>query len=220
MPTYQLGNIVFPTKSAALKYTQLFLRNYDSHQNKQEVLNANREWICDLLSRHPRFAEKIGTVDDILDVQVVKSLGNNCFCIIKTDGTHETISYKKCFVASSSTQSIHEALRWCIHDQIKAYRDKIFSENEQIICCVSGRILRDDKYSQVDHDYNLLTFQQIISDWCCAEKIDLSTLKVTKRQSIWELSDKNLLTSFQDYHKSVAKLRVIHCDANVRNGKS
>lgn len=88
----RLGDMLFATLRAAKQHVQNILWKY---QPGQIVDDKDSAIISAVLSRHPKSGDKIGCGVTGFEVRLRK-FGARCFNVVRSDGTTEDFSYKKC----------------------------------------------------------------------------------------------------------------------------
>lgn len=87
-----VGEVRYDSYIAAQHIFSEMLQRY---RPKDNVNNVDAALLHDLIKRHPRSGAKIGL--GIAHFQVrTKKHGAKCFHIVRTDGTVEEFSYKRC----------------------------------------------------------------------------------------------------------------------------
>lgn len=158
---YTLGDKNFKTKKEMTE----FVSNYVKHSVPGEkVLQKDRSWIIELLSKHPRFKEKS---DKMTDIIVDKTSGVHHFALVLEGGHREDISFHKCLKPSLNTSEaqVKSAFRASIKGQIEIFRSEKFAAQNEIRCPVTGITLRDDADTHIDHDYTVLPFRTLLENF-------------------------------------------------------
>lgn len=87
-----IGDVRYVSGAAAQRIFSEMLGRYRPREN---VNNVDAAFLRDLIKRHPHSAAKIGL--GIADFEVrTKKHGAKCFHIVRSDGTVEEFSYKRC----------------------------------------------------------------------------------------------------------------------------
>jgi hypothetical protein len=87
-----IGNLTFPTKSAATEHFRQMLNNYYFGGRISEEDAAQ---LASLLAMHPDVEEKIGSGIDYFSVRLA-DFGTRCFEVVRTDGTAIDFSFRWC----------------------------------------------------------------------------------------------------------------------------
>lgn len=86
-----LGGKTFASKKDAI----FFIRQLLNREPLATVREPFHSFLCDLVSRHPRAAEKIGAGIDHFTIGIA-DYGTLCFYLHRVDGTRTDFSYLKC----------------------------------------------------------------------------------------------------------------------------
>ncbi len=87
-----IGSHSFGTQAAAVTFIQEVLYR---HQLLKPINGADHEFLLDLLNKHPRKAEKIGSGVKYFTVEKAQG-GTQCFYITRVDGSRSDFSFMKC----------------------------------------------------------------------------------------------------------------------------
>lgn len=87
-----LGCISFDKQGDALTFFQRILQNYVPGE---QLSSEDERYVGELFKRHPDYPTKVGSGVKYFEV-MPKQYGSQCFCAVRTDGTKEGFSYKKC----------------------------------------------------------------------------------------------------------------------------
>lgn len=87
-----LETLEFKNQSLALEFFRAMLNGYIPGER---VVPDDSSLLAELFKRHPDYASKVGTGIDHYEV-MPGEYGTQCFCVIRTDGSKEDFSYKRC----------------------------------------------------------------------------------------------------------------------------
>jgi hypothetical protein len=215
----ELGHRTFPTKTAAIEYFRSLL----AHHAVGDVLCEGSPDFGDvraLLERHPERDQKVGCGIESFIIR----LDNNkhkMFWLRRSDGTETDFSFYSCVKGHgpSLRQEFAEAARFSIHREIRAHKERYFSENSDAAglapCQETGQpmVFAD---AQVDH--HPITFDYIIDRF-------LETLGVSPSREILSApTDRQQTTTFVcadterhfvQFHRDHATLLVVHKSVNL-----
>lgn len=88
----EIDGYKFARKADALAFMKVMLNRYSPGDTVDE---ADARFLAEALSRHPEARGKIGSGLRRFEVRAAK-YGTQCFWIIRSDGSEEDFSYKKC----------------------------------------------------------------------------------------------------------------------------
>lgn len=219
----EISDKVFKTKKDATAFIQSILYKYPLNE---PVIGDDLIFICDLLERHPDKDEKIGVGVKSIITEKDTTFGRTThFSIIRIDDSKVDFSFVKCLTPSLSEpiKLFRSSARRAVADQIVSFRDNFFIEkqdgNGNVACALTG-VLIDKNSSHVDH-VPPDTFYKIVSDFITANNIDVDSIKFIETvDGIGrEFADDDSKSAFTDYHRSVAKLRIVSPLANLKQKK-
>ncbi len=90
--SHTIGGHTFPTTTAAEEFIQTLLH---ARPLREIVAEPDHSFLCDLLSRHPDAAEKIGTGVRHFTAEPSKG-GKRCFYVTRVDDSKMDFSTGKC----------------------------------------------------------------------------------------------------------------------------
>jgi hypothetical protein len=164
----------------------------------------------ELFKNHPEYPDKVKNVVDIAIVN--NKLINKYFelQLIKNDGTTDDISYKKCIYKPSTNNSLKQAMRYAIKDQIFDYKDSC----DELICEICG----SEQNIQIDH---VILFKQLYD---CFLKQNTLIIPTTFDNTYFNSAkfkefDKEFVNSWSNYHKKHAILRCLCNKCNQSRNK-
>lgn len=166
-----------------------------------------QEFLIAMLERHPEAESKIGVGVDHFTI-LSNGYGDKdyckVFCIVRTDGSTETFSYKNCLKPKSCVELAYMALRREVSDQVIAVKTRAFSQADTIVCPIVKKLEGRDvpitfTTSHVDHNPE---FKDIVDSFLCSECIELDDIRT--EQSATELAkvmvDRELAARWKSYH--------------------
>lgn len=175
--------------------------------------------LIDLIRYHPEADEKIGCGIKGFKVVREKTYGHKRFEIIRTDGTTSDFSYVKCCSGSPEThrQLVIKAMRCEVRDQITDFFRETFSACDSLICPLNGSVVTQKNY-HVDHAPPN-TFQRMATDFLAGENVD--AMVITDGDSHGNFADRffkdrTIAISWQNYHRSHARLRIVSSIGNLQ----
>lgn len=150
---------------------------------------------------------------------------NRQFFILREDGSDTDFSYYKAISESKTNMArIKEILRASIKDQTVAYKMEYFIKNEDsrgfVLCEETGLKLKM-KDSHIDHYPK--QFDEIVQEWADKYNVvseDVKLIPPGDNATVWGMADNKLLLSFQEYHLSQARYRIVLNKVNLQRKKS
>jgi len=183
--------------------------------NGNKLTHDDKVFLISVFKNHSDWDSKKGS--NPKDIIIEKtSWGNNCFFILREDGTKTDISYIKALTKPSHKKEVLIALRYAVKDEIYNYRlnNIVFGETK---CAISNEILFKDN-THIDH-YNL-TFNELAKNWL--RNKDLNSIKVNESiDNSYDtyLLDKDLEADFIKYHNENTNLRGVTKTVNLSLNK-
>lgn len=210
-----LGHLRFAKQGEALDYFKNLLNRYSPGDTISAADYADVEA---LLSGHPRAQEKIGTGIAALLVDRDPERGQ-CFHVLRTDGSKENFSYKKCIAGDPAPfTAFSAACRRVVDSELDAFKRTYFAKNQnadgKVKCPETKRWIAWDE-AHVDHK-SPHSFSVIVKFFVSSQGINLTQVAYN-RAGLYghELADASLAAAFQSWHKKNAVLRVIDSGRNL-----
>jgi hypothetical protein len=215
--TVEVGKHRWEYQKDALKYYRDILNSYDTGD---VVIDEDFNEIYDLLKNHPNAEQRIGAGVASIIVDAT-DYGGKCFHIIREDETKENFSYSKAVKGEASfftnfCMACRKAIEQdMINVKIEYFVDKKGFIKETSKCQETG-IKITMETAHVDHRQPN-TFSVIVDRFIELNSIDIEKVQYCAESQYGKVFvDKNLSEKFRDYHKNIAKLRVVIKDNNLR----
>jgi hypothetical protein len=204
---FRIGSREFRSKEQAKAAIREVLYRYELGESTNET---DREFLSDLLRLHPDAGRKIGA--GIKQFQVRNNTGTRGFWVVRRDGTETDFSFLECLGASSHTQKVRDAMRHAIADQRDEFRNKVFAAGDAT-CAITGVLLAHDT-CHVDHFDP--TFEVLADEFAFGEGGYEAVEVVSEDGMIGSrLVDGRLQKSWQEFHRTRARLRLVTKEANL-----
>lgn len=210
-----LGHLHFEKQGDALAYFKDVLNRYSPGDTIAPSDYADAEA---LLSGHPRAQEKIG--DSIASLVVDHDQeGGQCFHVVRSDGSKENFSYRKCIAGDPEPfTAFSAACRRVVDADIDTFKRRYFNEKQnadQKVKCPETKRWIGWEEAHVDHK-SPQSFSVIVKFFASAQDIDLTQVAY-KRDGLYgnELADPSLAAGFHSWHKKNALLRIIDGGRNL-----
>ncbi len=223
--SFQILQKTFQTKAELKDFTKAILNKYELNIT---IAMADFTFISELLKRHPEYELKIGSG---IRAIIIRTDGNwkktRCFHIQRTDGTETDFSYINCIDNDTSKEPMRMfklSARSAIEEQIVSYLSSYISrtkDNNDFVVCQKSQTKIHKGQATVDH-IPPITFDKIVTDFLRIKSIDPSQIDYMgfgDNEYNKEFKEENLRTEFADYHRQVAKLRVISKQENLTQKK-
>lgn len=218
-----LGAVEFSNKKEALEFFKDMLNRY---RNNQKIDENDEVMLFELIGRHPEALQKIGCgIDHFYKAPTDK--GTSCFWIKRKDGSSTDFSYISSVNAKGKTmlQEFSEACREAVRDSLEQAKDKFFEQygdgDGKVECEITGDKIA--KYeSHLDHK-KPMTFQVIVQTFIAANRITPAPEMMSIAQDsqfVTTFVDQGIVDAFREFHKNVAKLRIIGAKKNLSLGGS
>jgi len=162
-----------------------------------------------ILQKHPNYASKTENIDYwFVGLTAFNKKG---LFIMKKDGTTDGFSYRVCVTGIKPKEDFNSALRNEIYQQISDYKSTV----DSIFTCVLCNNECNKSDCHIDH---IKHFYTIAAEWCKAMNVD-ETQKLIHNGPIITLDNRELATSWYNYHKTHAELRPLCSACNLKRGK-
>jgi hypothetical protein len=214
---------IFETKTKLLAECKAMLARY---RNGEDINEADSEFLRGLLERHPEALQKIGCgVKRFFKDRTDQ--GTDCFWLERQDGISTDFSYISCVNARGRSlyQEFAEACRRAVQPYLNAAKNAHFEKygnaEGKVPCEITGEMVARYE-SHLDHK-KPMTFQVIVTTFIAANRIEVrrGMLSISRdAQFVTTFMDKDLEQKFCEYHKDVAKLRIIKARENLSLGGS
>lgn len=182
----------------------------------------NPRWLVrEVFSNHPNWNLKCGVgVEYVTISSAPDHIFTKCFYIHRSDGTYTDIGIKASLTPPNPVQKIAMACRTAVEPSIDAFRKTIKYGKQK---CEISNITLTKSNSHIDH-YEP-QFNQIVLDWIVSNGLDYDDIMKMATKTINKTEDNNSLTyfvnrgiadNFREYHDSVASLRCILAEENMK----
>lgn len=207
--------VPFQTKSALENEIRRVIAKY---QIGDRVVGHDEKFLMCVLSHHYQWETKAGVGVARLEKRRNHTPygSSDGIWIVRVDGSSVDISWRVPISPPTHEANVHIAARYEILEQRNAAVVGITSE---YLCPVCGRAIPADE-RHVDHTPPL-TFASLIDSFVLLHQ-GMSYADVhldEKHLSELRFSDRVLAEQWQDFHRSLAKLRVIHKNENLARVK-
>jgi hypothetical protein len=171
-----------------------------------------------LLTFHPN-EEKIKEIEYIIVRLRPPFNGKALYIKNKYDDNEEDVSYKYCLRALFDKYNKTENN---INRIMKTFRDTISNtKRKQFFLNYTGKICQQCKNNiyTLHIDHYQYTFQQLLDEFICDNKINFSSIKVFENSNnLYEFEDKVLQTNWVNYHDNKAIFKALCIKCNLSNG--
>lgn len=212
-----VGDKTFPTRKDAEAH---FRSIRDKYADDVRIDEADYAQLMDLLSLHPDAEMKLGVGVDYFTVGRDDHYGTTrCFYIHRHDGSRTDVSFKECISPRGDDANRRKALRSAIKEQIFEFRDRELQKTE-VRCPFTDEILSRDN-CHVDHEYPN-TLSALIEAWLVSEGLQLKDITIEPtldNQFVAFMTDQRQIESWQAYHKTHAKLRLLTPRGNLSDAR-
>ncbi|MDF1741137.1 MAG: DCL family protein [Verrucomicrobiales bacterium] len=211
-----IGELEFSGKGKAKDFFKAIL---NAGEVGRRVNDMEFEHLMDLLIRHPRADEKIGSGVESVSISCHSKYGNRFFKLHRIDGTEDDFSYPKCIDGDHNPiTEFSYACRRAVEKRLHRWKTQQMDGN-YLKCAITGESLTFSQ-AHVDHK-SPLTFSVIAKSFMVANSIDLAKLEYNRIGIIGvEFSDKALAEKFDLFHTKMAILRIISAKENLKGSHS
>lgn len=235
-----IGNKIFKFKKDAILHYRRILNSYKFgellneedfkdvlHLMEYNYLNKLRKITPQTDEEYIAIKKQIETgvpdfraVDFIECIQIAKvQFNTKCFEVIRKEGQRYHISYLQLIRDSSVSLDdlFYKARRNLIHDDVRAVKQRYFDEHSvkgRVKCQETGKLSRWEDVV-VDHRQPN-TFSVIVERFKEIHNIDVKQIFYKESATnIFIFDDPDLNDSFRDYHKKLARLRIVRKECNA-----
>ncbi len=223
--TIIIGKEVFKTKAESKDFVKGILNKYELQDS---LAPTDFQFICELLKRHPEYDDKIGVGIKEIVIRLDGYWGKTrCFHIKRIDGTETDFSYLHCIDNDTNKEPIKmftQSARSAVKEQIVLYLSNYLRrtiDNDNNVICEKTKLKISRDQATVDH-IPPITFDKILNDFLKLKNINPSLIEYTgfgDNEYNKEFKDEHIKTEFANYHRQVAKLRVISRHENSTQKK-
>ena len=202
----------FGSKTEAEDHIRAILARYG---NMETLRGDDLLFAFALIESHPN---RHAIVDCGIKTVVVQHLRDKYdsrrFVAIRDDSSIRDFTWRHALYPRSARARVMKACRWAVKDQIRKFREKEFSTGLGV-CPVSGLPVTPFD-SDVDH-IPPQTFEKLVEAWLSTvrladEDIELVAVAGYGKPDRWQ--DVFLEEDWKAYHRTHARLRVVHPTAN------
>lgn len=213
-----LASLTFPSQTKAKAF---FREIRDRYEDGERVSDEDSRYLHDLIAIHPEAETKIGCGISHFSVGTeTRFRRTRHFMIYRTDGTSTDVSFKSPIEGRNPRRDRLEALRRAIEDQILEFRRKAFDSEERILCPLRGVPITPKSY-HIDHEPPVI-FVRLVDQWLELQAMELEDLEITPptdNQIVTEMTNEVQISSWRNFHKERAKLRLLSPRANLSDAR-
>ena len=214
---YTVNGQFFKTKDAIRKKLREILYAYPIGA---KVTGEDSGFLLELLHNHPNAIEKIGCGIETFEVRQENSI-SRCFYLVRTDGTAENFSYKKCLNSPTPLAVFKSICRNLVYPQMHNLKSSYFREKARedgcIRCPITGKWIAPEQ-AHVDH-IPPDTFAKIVTGFIDTNSINVEKVEVREAEDVYinkTFVDESLAKNWVKYHDENAQLRVVSSFANLK----
>jgi len=215
-----INGLIFKSQNECETYTRKILTDIGVTNSLKKYNTEYFDYFISLCKRHPHSNEKL---KQFVDFQICRDALNPrgmALNIINDDGSSTEISWKICVTgkAKTSKSKFNAALRQCISNQIKDFRNKSdLSFCKECKCSLFQNISHIDHYepqfAQLVDDFVDLNKELIVSIPTEYKKKEITFETLFKDEDSW------IGKLFEEYHLKNATLRVLCEKCNITRAK-
>jgi hypothetical protein len=214
-----IGPFHFPTRKAAETAIRAVL---NGSQLNTPLAGDEDLLIRSLVTYHPTAADKIGPGITAIEVRII-DYGARGFWLSRSDGSAVDFSYKKALDGAPNHRAlVISALRHEVRDQIEEFRRRHFATyadlDGAVICPLTQQRVFMGPEAHVDHsDPSFVELAERYADTVGGFD-GLQTVAAADGIG-HRLADRDRADEWQQYHRQLAVLRVVHRSANLARFK-
>jgi hypothetical protein len=213
-----IGNKEFSSKKEAKDFIRTI---FSRHQDDQTITGSDSEFLHDLIHLHPEACSKVGCGVSHFTTRVDPVWKNGRhFVLIRTDGSSTDFSFISCIEGKNNRKDAIKALRNSVYDQTMSFKMDAYSGEKLPVCpYLNAPIEYSDAH--VDH-VSPITFKSLVDSWLAESGISLNDIVLSpSSDNQWrsEMIDAEQRESWAEFHKSRARLRIVHKTANLSHAR-
>ena len=204
---YTLGNKEFKNKDAIKKYFQ----EYHNKYSIGTILNGEyKDVMIDLVKWHPNYDD--WNINGPVEFKIhYDCFGNKNYRMMSNgEWNDESFSYIKCIrkptKENNHRRNVISASRNAIMSQIEEYRNSQCTQQGYLCEICNTYVYKEDIH--IDHNFDKLTFQQILDDFLKENGKTYNDLKVMSKNTLQQF-DNSDREEWSKYHQSRAMLRCL-----------
>ena len=222
---FKLLDNTFKTKAEFKKFVKTILNKYDIDG---VIDDTDFQYISELLKRHPEYEKKIGSGIKHIVIRTDGKWGKTrCFHILRTDGSQTDFSYINCIdndISREPMKMYKASARSAVKKQISSFLSNYITQTKDYadnVISQKSNTKINTKDATVDH-IPPMTFDKIANDFLQIKQLDPSQIEYMgfgDNQYHKEFREEAIKVEFEEYHRKVAKLRVISRHENLTQKK-
>lgn len=211
-----IGGERFYTKKALTERVRGIL---NTGQVPRTLEPAEAVVLRELLVWHPHATAKVGSGVQRFEIRENAPHRSRGFWLVRTDGSATDFSYLEILKSGSTyRRGLIDACRFAIRAELQRFADDFFAQAVKPTCPILGiPLTREDAH--VDHAPPY-TFQRIFDSFVLLNGLDANDESLTDHSTdgvmVPLFASQALRDRFVAYHQSVAQLRVISSEANLK----
>lgn len=212
-----IGDVTFKTQVALEGHVRKLINTIGQCNSIKEHSTDTYNFLCNLFMRHPTCTEKMNHMIDIC-VKLNKFKNGYEFYIIRSNGDHEDISWRKCVTGKGDTciTKLKIAMRVAVEPQIIKYK----ADNETMISKCPECPNSDGPF-EVDH---IKHFEQLVEEFLNTHNslsipTDFEDTTDGTNRKQFKSCDKEFETMWYNYHEKHATLRMLCKKCNASRPK-
>jgi hypothetical protein len=212
-----LDGVVYRSKAEVSRKAKKILH---SASVNEPLTGAENGFMRALVQLHHNYESKKGEGIGAIMVRPHATNFNQWeFCIVRVTGEHVDFSYHACIRTPPPLTKFMKACRTAIKDQIEAFRAAAFAQQDVLLCELTNEFIALGN-CHVDHVNP--QFQNIVAAFIEEKQIDANSIELQSDEVCGRyirFRDEAMATSFANFHKKVAKLRVVSSHGNSTRPK-
>ena len=213
----QIGARLFGSKSEAKEFSRDIIRRY---AEGEMIVGEDDLFLRDLVAIHPEAAQKIGCGIAHFTTQLDREWRKHRhFVIVRIDGKPTDVSFHTCIDGSNERRDVFHALRHAVADQVFAFQLAAL-DGSPVHCPYTSALLTKENV-HVDHAPPD-TFFALATRWMNEHGLSVPSVPLVDsadNQWVRTMCDEAQQSSWSDFHRSNARLRVISRPANLSHVK-
>jgi hypothetical protein len=214
----QIGLRLFGTKAEAKKFARDVMARY---AEGEIIVGADDAFLRDLIAIHPEAVAKVGCGIAHFTTELDPVWRNSRhFVIVRIDGSRTDVSFHICIDGTNDRRDVFSALRFAVSEQVISFQTAAFLSDSLLICPYTGEELTEGN-SHVDHAPPN-TFFVLATRWMGENNLSVADIPLVDNadnQWVRQMRDTAQASSWSEFHRDNASLRIISRPANLSHAK-
>lgn len=213
-----MNNVIkYKGESITLKQAVNFARIIRTTSSPGAALRGeSRHLLATLLERHYKYKDAPGECISI-SVEIGPTANSRVFCAHFPGGIQSYFGLRSLLVSENQRKRSHLfcAARNEVMGQVKGFMASSFDGGNYATCAITGQPVHR---SNASCDHYPIGFNALFVQWLESVGLDRESIEVNVAGKMRRFADKDLASSWREYHRQHAQLRVAELKENHKQG--